>query len=157
VVEHPGGEGHVLALLVLCEGGVPRAIEPEAAAQHVGVGEEIEVIPEGIVRKLLAAALDGELVPEEDVLASPDELFGELIVDPIERDVPEAVVDRLRNEQGWRGTHTRGPGDLDEDHAVDPVRVIRGQRVADDVSGRLVYLLEGDDLDPAGPFPLQVN
>jgi hypothetical protein len=33
-----------LALLVLCEGGIPRAIDPEAAAQGVGVGEDSEKI-----------------------------------------------------------------------------------------------------------------
>ncbi len=31
--------------------------------------------------------------------------------------------------------HRSGPGDLGEGHTVDPVRVIRGQRVADDKPG----------------------
>jgi hypothetical protein len=49
--------------------------------------------------------------------------------------VPQPVVDRLGDEQGRRRIRDRRPGDLGEDHAVDPVRVIRRQRVADDVSG----------------------
>ena len=50
-------------------------------------------------------------------------------------EVPEPVVERPGDEQGRRGSRHRGPGDLGEDHAVDPVRVIRGQRVADRESG----------------------
>jgi hypothetical protein len=107
-------DGHrerpALALLVLCEGRVPRAIEPEAAAQDVGVREEIEVIPEGIVRQLLPAALDGELVAEEDVLVSPDEPFGQLVVDPVEGDVPEPVVIGSGTNRGGEGPTPGGPG-----------------------------------------------
>jgi hypothetical protein len=39
----------------------------------------------------LLAALDGELVAEEDVFPSTDESFGQLVVDPVEGDVPEPV------------------------------------------------------------------
>src|ERR671916_645236 len=98
-------DGHckrpVLALRVLCKGGVQRAVQPETAAQDVGVGVEVEVVLEDIVGQALLAALDGELVAEEDVLASPDELFGYRVVDPVEGEVPELVVDRLgETEQG---------------------------------------------------------
>jgi hypothetical protein len=91
--------GRALALLVLREGGAPGAIEPEAAAQGVGVGEEADVVAEGMVGQLLPA-LDGELVAEEDVLASPDEVFGQLVVDPVEGDGPDPVVERVGGEQG---------------------------------------------------------
>jgi hypothetical protein len=50
--------------------------------------------------------------------------------------VPELVVDRLgETEQGRRGVHPQGPGDLGDDQAGDPIRVIHGQRVADEVPG----------------------
>ena len=58
-------ERPALALLVLREGRVPRATEPEAAAQDVGVREEVEVVPEDLVRQLFPTALNGELVAVE--------------------------------------------------------------------------------------------
>src|SRR4051794_26020910 len=72
-------DGHpkrpVLALRVLCQGRIERSVEPEAATQGVGVGEETDVVVDHVLWQLLPA-LDGELVAEEDIFASPDELFG---------------------------------------------------------------------------------
>jgi len=66
---------------------------------------------------------------------SAAELLGELVADPVEGDVPEPVVDRLGDEhRRRRRRRKRRPRDLGEGHAVDPVRVVRGQGVADDVS-----------------------
>jgi hypothetical protein len=42
--------------------------------------------------------------------------------------VPELVVERLGDEQEPVRHPPQGPGDLGEGYAVDPVRVIRGQR-----------------------------
>jgi hypothetical protein len=44
--QHGHGQRPGLALLVLGQGGVPGTIEPKAAAQNLGVGEDTEVVPE---------------------------------------------------------------------------------------------------------------
>ena len=49
--------------------------------------------------------------------------------------VPEPVVERRGDEQRRRGSGPGRAGDLGEGHAVDAVRVIRGQRVADREAG----------------------
>ena len=71
-----------------------------------------------------------------------DELLGQR-VDPVERDVPELVVDRRGDEHGRREGRRRGPGDLGERDAVDPVRVVSGNRVADREAG-----VVADDREP---------
>src|SRR5688572_13255385 len=79
-----------LADLVLCERRIQRPVEPEAAGERVGPGKEADVVGDRIRRWL--AALDLELVAEEDVLPSLDELFGQRF-GAAERNVPEPVVD----------------------------------------------------------------
>ena len=49
--------------------------------------------------------------------------------------MPQPVVERRGDEQRRRGRRHRGAGDLGERDALDPVRVIRGQRVADREAG----------------------
>ncbi|MCX5097306.1 hypothetical protein OOK36_53440 [Streptomyces sp. NBC_00365] len=61
---------------------------------------ETEVVVERVAGQLVAAGLDVELVAEEDVFPSPDKLFGQLVVDPDEEDVPEVVVGGTIEEQG---------------------------------------------------------
>ena len=71
----------ILALIVLRNGRIERPVEPKAAGQDAGLGEEADVVVDHLVGEL--PALDGELVAEEDVLPTLDELLGHLL-DPIE-------------------------------------------------------------------------
>src|SRR4051812_42303801 len=67
-------------------------VEREAAAQRVGVApKKPDVIADDLARQR-RAALVGELVAEEEVLASPDQVLGHR-VGTVERDVPELLVD----------------------------------------------------------------
>ena len=68
-----------------------------------------------------------------------DHVDDQLVVDTVERDVPEPVVQELREEQRRRivlGVDQAGrAGDLCDGHASHPVSMIRGQGVGDDVAG----------------------
>jgi hypothetical protein len=94
------GQPPGLALLVLRDAGGDRAVEPEAAAQGVGVcGEGVDVVPDGVVRQLVRPGRSVELRAEEDVFPPGDELFvylGELV----EGEVPEPGVEQRGEEQG---------------------------------------------------------
>jgi hypothetical protein len=79
--------------------------------------------------------LDVELIAEEHVFATPHELNSQLVVDSIERDVPEAVVERVRDEEWQRGKRTRGAWNLRECHPGDSSRVVCCGHVADGKSG----------------------
>ncbi len=130
--QHGHGQPLRLALRVLRDRGIERSVKPEAAAQGVGIGESTDVVLDHVGRELLGGGV--ELPAEEDVLASRDELFVQLL-EPVERQVPEPVVDRPGEEQGRGGRRPRGSGNLGEGHALDPLRVIRGERVADREAG----------------------
>src|SRR5207244_20315 len=84
------GQPPGLALLVLRDGGVERAVELETAAQGSRDGREgVDVVPDGVVGQLLDG-LGGVLPAEEDVFPSPDKLLVHL-GKPVEGDVPEPV------------------------------------------------------------------
>src|SRR5687767_10815180 len=121
-------QGCLLALLILREGLIQRPIEPEAAGEDIGPGQEAHVVSDRVIRGL--TALNLELVAEEDVLPSLNELFGERF-GTAKRDVPEPVVDRGRNEY-WRrcGAHRR-PRYFGKGDAIDTVRMIRREGVSD--------------------------
>jgi hypothetical protein len=101
--------------------------------QPVGVGEQADVVLDHLVREL-RRGLDGELVAEVEILPPHSELLVQL-VEPVDGDVPELVVQRLGEEEGWLGNRPRGSGNLREGHPFDAVRVVSGQRVADRESG----------------------
>ena len=104
----------------------------EAAAQRLGVGDQPDVVVDDVGGQ--RSALDRELVAEEHVLTPGDQLFGQRL-DAVEGEVPEPVVDRLGNEHRRRVRRLGRPGDLGQRDAVDAVRVIGGQRVADREAG----------------------
>jgi hypothetical protein len=71
--------------------------------QRLGArGEPVDVVADGVVRQFVRPGRSGELRVEEDVLASPDELLVRLL-ELIEWDVPEAVNDLVREDQGVGG------------------------------------------------------
>ena len=117
---------------VLLQRGVEAAIEAEAAAQGVGVRDKTDVVLDHLCWH--RPTLDRELVAEVDVFAPGDELLGHAF-DPVERDVPQLVVDEAGNEHRRRGGRGRRPGDLGQGDAVDPLGVIRGERVSDREAG----------------------
>ena len=75
-----------LALLVLRDGGVERAVDREACVQGFGIGEGVNVVPDRVVGQW-PGGLGGELPAEVDLFPPG----GELVVDlgePIEGEVP---------------------------------------------------------------------
>ena len=123
-----------LSLLVLRGRDAERAVELKAAVQRLGArGEPVDVVLDGVVGQFVCPGRSGELRAEKDVFASPDELLVRLL-ELVERDVPEAVNDLVREDQRGRRRDARERRFTDcETH--DPVGVIRGQRVADQQSG----------------------
>ena len=86
-------------LLVLRDGGIQRAVDREAGAQRVGVGGEgVDVVPERVIGQG-PGGLGGELPAEVDLLPVGDELVVHL-GEPVEREVPQRVVQVRAGEQG---------------------------------------------------------
>jgi hypothetical protein len=122
-----------LALLVLRDGGIQCAVDREASVQRGGVGGEgVDVVADGVIGQW-PGGLGGELPAEVDVLPTG----GELVVhlgEPVEREVPQRVVQVRVGEQGRGWGHPR-EGGLGHGQPGDPVRVVGGQRVADPHAG----------------------
>ena len=94
------GQTPRLALLVLGDRRGDRPVEPEAAAQMVGVGgERVDVVPDGIAGQLVRPGRGVELGAEEDVLPLPDERLVHLRGELVEREVPETGVELWWEEQ----------------------------------------------------------
>src|SRR6516164_4085782 len=93
------GQPPFLALLVLRDRGLQRAVDREAGVQRLGTGGQgIDVMLDGVAWQFLGG-LGGELPAEVDVFPP----LGELVVDlgePVEREVPQRVVQAVGREQG---------------------------------------------------------
>jgi hypothetical protein len=99
--QHRQGQPPGLALLVLRDGRVKRAVGREAAVQGFGIGSEgLDVVPDGVIGQFVRGL--GELEPEVDVFPSGDELFVYL-GQPVEGEVPQPVVGLPAAEQRRRG------------------------------------------------------
>src|SRR5262249_19589959 len=90
--QHGQGQPPDLAVFVLRDAGGDGTVEPEAAAQVVGVGGEgVDVIPDRVAGQLVGPGGSVELGAEEDIFPPGDELLvyrGELV----EGKVPEPLV-----------------------------------------------------------------
>lgn len=103
------GEVRGRTLRVLAEHLVPGAVEAERGAQGVLVAVvEADVVVAGVCGHVGSAALDLELVSEERVRVIVDHVNDELVIDPVERDVPQRLLTASGVNSGGPGGTTPG-------------------------------------------------